>query len=125
MITTTPQKRARLPFFLCVCSCDPAYVQYIFHNLPEHSTSGCDQSHDVTCDQSHDVTWDDSHVILLGTIDRELLDEYLKGAPLVMEVHDRDRRLGREQLDSVFGEEQRDELLGTHAFGAGEKKINA
>ena len=39
---------------------------------------------------------------------------------MVAEIHDRDRCLEREQRDTVFGTERRDELLGTHAFGAGE-----
>ena len=92
-------------------SCDPVHVSYQFHNLPPHQTPGHPHS--------RDITWDDSHVILLGTIDQNLLVEYLRGPPLVMEVHDCDRRLDKVQQESLFGAEQRDELLGTHAFGAG------
>ena len=98
-----------------MCRCDPAYVRYRFHNLPDHRTSGHSQS--------HDITWDDCHVILLGTIDKELLTEYLRGPPITMEVHDRDRCLEKENRETVFGSEQRDELLGTHAFGTGKNFI--
>jgi hypothetical protein len=92
--------------------CDPVHISYQFHNLPPHHTPGHPHS--------RDITWEDSHIILLGTIDRDLLSEYLRGPPLAMEVHDRDRCLDKVQLESLFGAEQRDELLGTHAFGAGE-----
>ena len=91
--------------------CDPVYIKYRFHTLPEHCTPG--HAH------SRDITWDDSHVILLGTINHELLTEYFRGPRLVMEVHDRDRHLERERRETLFGGEQRDELLGTQAFGAG------
>ena len=92
--------------------CDPVHVSYQFHNLPPHHTSG--HAH------SRDITWEDSHVVLLGTIDQDLLAEYLRGPPLAMEVHDRNRRLDDDKRESLFGKEQRDELLGTHAFGAGD-----
>ena len=59
-------------------------------------------------------------MILLGTIDQDLLGEYLRGPPLLMEIHDRDRCVERWKNGAVFGEERRDELLGTHAFSAGE-----
>ena len=90
-------------------------MKYQFHHLPEHHTPG--HTH------SRDITWDDSHVILLGTINREFLAEYLRGPPLTMEVHDRDRCLEKAQEEAVFGTERRDELLGTHAFGTGEEKM--
>ena len=86
-------------------------MKYQFHCLPEHRTAG--HAH------SRDITWNDSHIVLLGTIDQELLAECLRGPPLVMEVHDRDRCLDGGEPETVFGAERRDELLGTHAFGAG------
>ena len=43
----------------------------------------------------------------------------ISGPPLVMEVHDRDCRLGDPSLPSLFGREERDEVLGTCAFGTG------
>ena len=87
-------------------------MKYQFYNLPGHCTTG--YAH------SRDITWNDSHVILLGTIDCDLLVEYLRGPPLVMEVHDRDRCTEKAQQESTFGTERRDELLGTHAFGTGQ-----
>ena len=69
---------------------------------------------------SADIAWRDNRVIFLGMLDQELLREYLQGPPVEMEVHDRDRCVGGEKELAVFGAERRDEILGTHAFGAGE-----
>ena len=109
MITATLRKP--LPDLLLIHRCDPVYINYQFYNLPAHHTPGHPHS--------RDITWDDDHVILLGTIEQDLLTEYLRGPPVVMEVHDRDRCLDEKTRESLFGSEERDELLGTHAFGAG------
>lgn len=95
--------------------CEPVYACYQFHTQPKHRTAGKPR----TSSSDRDVTWNDSHIILLGTVDRELLTEYLRGPPLVVEVHDRDRRLEAADGLAVFGQESRDEVLGTHAFGTG------
>lgn len=42
----------------------------------------------------------------------------------MMEVHDRDRCTERARQESSFGTERRDELLGTHAFGAGQNRYS-
>ena len=86
-------------------------MKYKFHHQPEYRTPG--RPHTTV------TSWGDSHMILLGTIGKELLTEYLRGPPLVMEVHDRDRRVEPVRDPAVFGEEDRDEVLGTHAFGTG------
>lgn len=104
--------RKRRVLLLFLLRCDPVYVKYQFYDLPEHYTTG--QVH------SRNITWNDSQVVLLGTINRDLLVEYLRGPALLMEVHDRDRCMERGQKESVFGTERRDELLGTHAFGTGQ-----
>ena len=87
-------------------------MRYQFLQAAPHCTPGC--GHAST------LTWKDSRVILLGTIDQELLVEYVRGPPFVMELHDRDRKLPKENNPSVFGKEERDEVLGTHAFSSGE-----
>ena len=43
----------------------------------------------------------------------------VSGPPLVMEVHDRDCRQGDPSLRSLFGREERDEVLGLCAFATG------
>ena len=101
--------------FVISLRCEPAYVKYQFHCEPEHRTPS--RPH------APDIEWQDSHVILLGTIDRELLMEYLRGPPLVAEVHDRDRRIRNERDPAVFGQESRDEVLGTHAFSTGGNSV--
>lgn len=115
MISTFTCNTPLLSLVFISLRCDPVYVKYQFYNLPGHCTAG--YAH------SRDITWNDSHVILLGTIDRDLLVEYLRGPPLVMEVHDRDRSTEKVQQESTFGTERRDELLGTHAFGTGQNVI--
>ena len=98
-------------YTLCFSRCDPVFVKYQFLGQLEHRTSGQPQA--------TNITWAESRVILLGVLNRELLEEWLRGPPLVMEVHDRDRRIEVCQDPAVFGMESRDDLLGTHAFGTG------
>lgn len=101
----------RLLFF---SRCDPVYAKYQFHTKPPHCTSGIDQA--------LETVWNDTHIILLGTVDHQLLVECLSGPPLVVEVHDRNLRQGNELRPALFGEETEDDLLGTHAFTSGENK---
>ena len=59
-------------------------------------------------------------MVLLGVIDQQLLVEYLRGPPLVLELHDRSQRSEDRTVPALFGAETRDDVLGTHAFTAGE-----
>ncbi len=92
------------------------YVCYQFHTQPKHRTVGVPHAPSG----NNTLVWNDSHVVLLGTIDRELLTEYLRGPLLAVEVHDRDRRMEGAVAPAVFGQEDRDEVLGTHAFCTGQ-----
>ena len=98
-------------YSLFLIRCDPVFVKYQFLQQLEHRSTGRPQA--------ADVTWAESRVILLGTLERQLLVEWLRGPPLAVEVHDRDRRMEACQDPAVFGMESRDDLLGTHAFGTG------
>lgn len=62
----------------------PAYCSYKFFTQCEHRTSDREQD--------KNILWEDSSVVLLGTLDRALLVEWLCGPPFVVEVHDRDRK---------------------------------
>ena len=100
-----------VPVSLRFPRCDPVHAKYHFLTHPLHCTVGIPQA--------SEVAWNDTHVILLGTIDRQLLVEYLRGPPLVVEVHDRSLRQVDGSKPALFGEETRDDVLGTHAFTAG------
>ncbi len=86
-------------------------MRYQFHDQPPYDTVGVVQA--------EEALWNDTHVILLGTVDRQLLVEYLRGPSLVLELHDRARRPEDCTVPTLFGEETRDDVLGTHAFTAG------
>ena len=51
--------------------------------------------------------------------------ELLRGPPLLVELHDRDRRVQRNSNPALFGRESKDVILGTHAFGTGYMRRDA
>ncbi len=60
----------------------------------------------------------------MGTIESELLLEYLRGPPLVLEVHDRDQIPTEEVTKgALFGTIQSDPLIGTYAYSKGMNTI--
>ncbi|XP_032314639.1 uncharacterized protein KIAA1257 homolog isoform X2 [Camelus ferus] len=84
--------------------CMPVYCQYQFHKTPVHRTEG--QPHGTH------VYFQDINVIFLGAMHPSDLREYLEGPPMLVEVHDRDRKseehsrkptlLGEDPLDSCL-----------------------
>ncbi|XP_032094979.1 uncharacterized protein KIAA1257 homolog [Thamnophis elegans] len=85
-------------------TCLPVYCKYSFYQMSPHYTEGRDHG--------TDVFFKDSNVILLGAIDPGKLNEYLRGPPLEIEIHDRDKK--KETLKtkpSLFGEEPGDSKL--------------
>ena len=92
-------------FFRCV----PVYTRYQF-------SSSCPAHQSKSFPHSSTINFNDFHVILLGTFDPSLLAELLRGPPLLIELHDRDRQVVRNTNPSLFGREGKDFTLGTHAF---------
>ena len=97
------------PSSLLLYRCSPVYTKYQFGSCPAHKS----KPHP----HSHSINLNDFHVLLLGTFDPMLLVELLRGPPLLVELHDRDRRVERNIRPALFGQEKRDVILGTHGFG--------
>ncbi|OXB71496.1 UNVERIFIED_CONTAM: hypothetical protein H355_004917 [Colinus virginianus] len=88
--------------------CVPTYCKYKFHNFPAHQTHG--QIHGTH------VYFKDVNVILTGTMKPGELQRYLRGPPLEIEVHDRDRKMEDKKKPCLFGEDQVDEKLAEVRF---------
>lgn len=58
-------------------------------------------------------------MFLLGVLDKMILSEYLRGPPLQLELHDRDRKLKYNNVPMVFGKDKEDSILGTTSFVEG------
>ena len=86
------------------------YVQYTFPTTPLFRTPGLPHS--------SFLTFLSSNVIFLGTIERSVLLEHLRGPPLVIEIHDRDTTLKSRSTDAIFGDDSKDDLIGIHAFSS-------
>uniref|UniRef100_A0A8C3B8B8 Cilia and flagella associated protein 92 (putative) n=1 Tax=Cairina moschata TaxID=8855 RepID=A0A8C3B8B8_CAIMO len=85
--------------------CVPTYCKYRFHNFPPHQTHG--QIHGTH------VYFKDVNVLLTGTMKPGELQRYLRGPPLEIEVHDRDRIMeDNTKMACLFGEDQADKKVG-------------
>ena len=69
------------------------------------------------------VSWNETKVTLLGTRDHAHLLEYLRGPPLTLELHDRDRRATPPPARSLYGKERDDHLTGTQTYCRGKKLL--
>lgn len=86
----------------------PVYCKYQFHDAPVHKTEG--EPH-----ATH-IHFQDINVVFLGGMHPSDLREYLEGPPMVVEVHDRDRKSEDYlQKPSVFGEDPLDMSLNLPA----------
>ncbi|XP_066899190.1 uncharacterized protein CFAP92 [Kogia breviceps] len=84
--------------------CTPVYCTYQFHRTPVHRTEG--RPH------GPHVYFRDVNVIFLGAMHPSDLREYLEGPPMVVEVHDRDRKSeGCSRKPALFGEDPLDAYL--------------
>uniref|UniRef100_A0A8C9EGE2 Cilia and flagella associated protein 92 (putative) n=1 Tax=Phocoena sinus TaxID=42100 RepID=A0A8C9EGE2_PHOSS len=84
--------------------CTPVYCRYQFHRTPVHRTEG--QPHGTR------VYFQDINVIFLGAMHPSDLREYLEGPPMVVEVHDRDRKSEEySHKPALFGEDPLDSYL--------------
>ncbi|XP_051059287.1 uncharacterized protein CFAP92 isoform X1 [Phodopus roborovskii] len=89
--------------------CTPVYCRYQFHSTPVHETKG--EPHGTH------VFFQDINVIFLGAIHPSDLREYLEGPPMVIEVHDRDRKSEEySRKPALFGEDVVDSYFNLQAF---------
>ncbi|XP_059161294.1 uncharacterized protein LOC131944620 isoform X2 [Physella acuta] len=84
--------------------CQPAYCRYKFFKEAEHDTSGKQQN--------KNIYWEDTNIVLLGTMEPCALREYLNGPPMIIELHDRDRKPEAVALKpTLFGDDLEDEKI--------------
>ncbi|NP_001414769.1 uncharacterized protein CFAP92 isoform X2 [Rattus norvegicus] len=89
--------------------CSPVYCRYQFHKTPVHETKG--EPHGTH------VFFHDLNVIFLGAMHPSDLREYLEGPPMVVEVHDRDRKSEEySRKPTLFGEDLIDSYYNLQAF---------
>ncbi|XP_062977674.1 uncharacterized protein CFAP92 [Elgaria multicarinata webbii] len=93
-----------VPIEVLQSSCVPVYCKYKFQNMSPHQTQGRDHG--------TEVFFEDTNVILAGIIKPGELSEYLRGPPMEVEVHDRDKKKEEIKIKpSLFGEEPGDNKL--------------
>ena len=101
-----------LSIFSLYYRCKPVYVSYQFYKQPLHESAGRQQG--------SDVFWEDVNVVLLGTLDKRGLAEYLQGPQFQIEVHDRERKIEQKKpKPSLFGENPEDEMINNVSLVAG------
>uniref|UniRef100_A0A2K5QGP0 Uncharacterized protein n=1 Tax=Cebus imitator TaxID=2715852 RepID=A0A2K5QGP0_CEBIM len=87
----------------------PVYCKYQFHKTPVHKTKG--EPHGTH------IHFQDINVIFLGALHPSDLREYLEGPPMVVEVHDRDRKSEEcSRKPVLFGEDPLDSYLNFQAL---------
>ncbi|XP_076972498.1 uncharacterized protein CFAP92 isoform X3 [Tamandua tetradactyla] len=98
-----------VPFHELERLCRPVYCRYQFLDTPVHETEG--QAH------GNHIYFQDINVILLGAMHPSDLREYLEGPPMVVEVHDRDRKSEEySRKPTLFGEDPLDSCINLQAL---------
>ncbi|KAM9524963.1 uncharacterized protein FLJ43738 isoform 3-T3 [Salvelinus alpinus] len=103
-----------VPLHVLEEKCLPVYCQYQFHNTSMHRTKG--QEH------STNVYFNDVNVIMTGLLSPGELLEVLRGPPLEIEVHDRDRKLEKVSTSpALFGTYPNDDKLSSVVVVSGKR----
>uniref|UniRef100_A0A9J8DAL0 Si:dkey-57n24.6 n=1 Tax=Cyprinus carpio carpio TaxID=630221 RepID=A0A9J8DAL0_CYPCA len=90
-----------VPFHVLKAKCHSVYCQYTFHNMPVYRTKGHDHN--------ANIFFKDVNVIFTGLLSPGKLCEFLKGPPMKIEVHDRDRKKERpSSTPAIFGTDPND-----------------
>eukprot|EP01135_Chromosphaera_perkinsii_P006577 Nk52_evm2s553 gene=Nk52_evmTU2s553 len=79
--------------------CEPAYCKYSLFNEPEANQT-------VGRAQGKTLKWEEKRVYLTGFWDKDELREFLRTSELVVELHDRDRKIDNEAKPLIFGSEE-------------------
>ncbi|KAK6480749.1 hypothetical protein HHUSO_G18530 [Huso huso] len=81
--------------------CAPVYCRYQFYNLTDHRTASREHG-------TH-VYFKDVNVIFTGLLGKGEFREYVRGTPIEIEIHDRDRKMEETMKKSaLFGTEPED-----------------
>ncbi|VCW78764.1 unnamed protein product, partial [Gulo gulo] len=89
--------------------CIPVYCKYQFFKTPVHRTEG--RPHGIH------IHFQDINVIFLGAMQPSDLREYLEGPPMVVQVHDRDRKLEEySRKPTLFGDDPLDAYLNLQSL---------
>lgn len=83
--------------------CLPPFVKYKFYQCPEHVSE--------MTEYRKTIKFNDCNVVLLGTMNKERLFEYLRGPLLKIEIHDRDPKEISQQKSLVFGSQPEDNSI--------------
>ncbi|XP_044108836.1 uncharacterized protein KIAA1257 homolog isoform X2 [Neovison vison] len=98
-----------VPFHELERLCIPVYCKYQFFKTPVHRTEG--RPHGIH------IHFQDINVIFLGAMQPSDLREYLEGPPMVVQVHDRDRKLEEySRKPTLFGDDPLDAYLNLQSL---------
>ncbi|XP_044919317.1 uncharacterized protein KIAA1257 homolog isoform X4 [Mustela putorius furo] len=98
-----------VPFHELEKLCIPVYCKYQFFKTPVHRTEG--RPHGIH------IHFQDINVIFLGAMQPSDLREYLEGPPMVVQVHDRDRKLEEySRKPTLFGDDPLDAYLNLQSL---------
>lgn len=91
--------------------CLPPYIKYTFHGCMEHKSE--------PKEHAKNIKFNDNNVILLGTMTKGHLFEYLRGPALKIEIHDRDPKECPKKKASIFGSRPDDQAICNVAYTGG------
>ena len=93
------------------------YLSYQFYKQPRHESAGREHG--------REVYWQDVNVVLLGTLDKAALAEFLQGPHFEVELHDRDRKVdNKKPKPCLFGENMDDDMINSVSLVAGQSALS-